>query len=157
MFSMLLMFIPHFIAAAQSHVAITSDGWIKLLSLILSVQTTLSVYFARRAAAKAAQVKETLIHESSRQQDSILDVKLTLAKETKNQNKKLDEIHKFVDGSYGLALRSAALALKRLAALTGNSLDAIAASEATTAADVHDQRQIEFDNELVVEKNKQGA
>lgn len=161
------------------------DVWGKaLLSTILIVQTSLQVYFARRAAKKAArveadlksdyadqrlsiavvrdtldfetrahdrrleEVKSTLLDQSSHQIEKISDVKETLAFETKVQNKKLDEIHKFVNGSYGLALRTAALALKRIAALTNSVLDLEAAKEATDAADAHDFRQVEFDAEL---------
>jgi hypothetical protein len=93
-------------------------------------------------------VKSTLLDQSSHQIEKISDVKETLAFETKVQNKKLDEIHKFVNGSYGLALRTAALALRRIAALTNSVLDSEAAKEATDAADAHDFRQVEFDAEL---------
>ena len=125
------------------------DTWVRaFLPTILTVQTLLQVYFAKKAAKKAAQVKDELLVAGEVQKHKISDVKETLAFETKVQNKKLDEIHKFVNGSYGLALRTAALALKRIAALTNSVLDLEAAKEATDAADAHDFRQVEFDAEL---------
>jgi hypothetical protein len=147
------------VSAAPNDIAV--NGWVSVLTplaiAILTVITTVVGYFtARRASeakAAAVEVKQTLATSTEETRvslanaaDAVEKVKTTLVDTSRRQEQKLREIHSFVNGDYGVALRIAATALESLAAYTKQPGDVKAASAQRHLADLHDEQERQVKN-----------
>lgn len=118
------------------------NGWVALLTPVaIAVLTVVQVVAMRMGITRGVQAAKSTNDVKDVLGGKTDEVKTAVDAGNKEQNKKLDGIHRLVNSEYGAALAMAAAALERIARMTGKKSDKMKAAAARRLSADHDSKQ----------------